>query len=249
MGTIVDTTLDAADFALADTCDTVPGATFESVRIVAHESERTMPYFWAQAEDGDELDDALAQDDSVDQRRRVTDANGWYLYRLEWNPSVQSVLETLLAREATLLEAACRSGRWHLRLLFPDHDSISATNEACEASGVDLAVQRVKRVTDLVGTESHDLSFEQQEALQAAIKTDYYGVPREMTLEGLAERLGVSHQALSERLRRGHRNLVNNTLCDTPGAIVRAENPAIRPLADGSGNDSDRPSSEESGDS
>jgi predicted DNA binding protein len=240
MGTIVDTTVKATDFALADTFEAVPEATFESVRIVAHESERTMPYFWTTAEDGDALDDALAADDTVTGATRVTAANGRYLYRLEWHSTVQSVLRTLLARKATLLEATCRSGRWHLRLLFPDHDSISATNEACETYGVDLTVQRVKRVQDLVGSDSHDLSEQQREALRAAIETEYYGVPREMTLEGLAEKLGVSHQALSERLRRGHRNLVTNTLCDTPGAMVRDENPATRPLADGSG-DGDSP--------
>jgi hypothetical protein len=37
-------------------------------------------------------------------------------------------------------------------------------------------------------------------------------VPREVTLTELADRLDISRNALSARLRRGHRNLLANTL-------------------------------------
>ncbi len=46
----------------------------------------------------------------------------------------------------------------------------------------------------------------------AALEHGYYDVPREASLTDLAERLDVSHQALSERLRRGHGNLVKHAL-------------------------------------
>ena len=40
----------------------------------------------------------------------------------------------------------------------------------------------------------------------------YFDVPREAKLGDIADRLDVSHQALSERLRRGHANLVQETI-------------------------------------
>ncbi|PSP50724.1 hypothetical protein BRC67_09015 [Halobacteriales archaeon QH_3_68_24] len=48
--------------------------------------------------------------------------------------------------------------------------------------------------------------------LETALESGYYRVPREQTIEELATELDVSHQALSERLRRGHRTLVETVL-------------------------------------
>jgi predicted DNA binding protein len=43
-------------------------------------------------------------------------------------------------------------------------------------------------------------------------------VPRETTLANLAAEIEVSHQALSERLRRGHGTLVERSLRPGPTA-------------------------------
>jgi predicted DNA binding protein len=52
----------------------------------------------------------------------------------------------------------------------------------------------------------------QQETLVAALEAGYYELPREVTMGELAERLGVSQQALAKRLRRGYRNLIEDSL-------------------------------------
>ncbi|MFC7142999.1 helix-turn-helix domain-containing protein [Halosimplex aquaticum] len=56
------------------------------------------------------------------------------------------------------------------------------------------------------------LTDEQFTTVKAALDRGYYKVPREATLEELANELDVSHQALSERLRRGHRTLIENVI-------------------------------------
>jgi hypothetical protein len=38
-------------------------------------------------------------------------------------------------------------------------------------------------------------------------------------MEELADRLGISHQALSERLRRGHQGLISKTLSDDSDTV------------------------------
>jgi predicted DNA binding protein len=50
------------------------------------------------------------------------------------------------------------------------------------------------------------------ETVKAAVESGYYGIPRDTTLEDLATDLNVSHQALSERLRRGHRALIESVI-------------------------------------
>ncbi|MFC6763643.1 helix-turn-helix domain-containing protein [Natrinema soli] len=49
---------------------------------------------------------------------------------------------------------------------------------------------------------------EQRAALTTALKRGYYAVPREAKQEEIAAELGISENALSERLRRGTARLV-----------------------------------------
>lgn len=65
--------------------------------------------------------------------------------------------------------------------------------------------------------ESYDesgfgLTPSQQEALAVALEQGYFDVPRTTTLVEIAERLGVSDQAVSERLRRGEKHLLRRAL-------------------------------------
>ena len=52
----------------------------------------------------------------------------------------------------------------------------------------------------------------QYHALLTAVEHGYYDVPQRRTLKELAEEFDISHQALSERLRRGTESLIEDTL-------------------------------------
>lgn len=52
----------------------------------------------------------------------------------------------------------------------------------------------------------------QHDTLVTAIRAGYYDVPRSLLMGELTDELGVSQQALSNRLRRRHRTLVENAL-------------------------------------
>ncbi|WP_394349503.1 helix-turn-helix domain-containing protein [Natronococcus pandeyae] len=51
-------------------------------------------------------------------------------------------------------------------------------------------------------TGRRGLTTPQREALACAVRHGYFEIPRRISLEELAAELGVTHQALSERLRR-----------------------------------------------
>lgn len=56
------------------------------------------------------------------------------------------------------------------------------------------------------------MTEDQQEALEVAYHAGYFAIPREQTQTEITEQLNISRNALSARLRRGHRNLLANTL-------------------------------------
>ena len=58
-----------------------------------------------------------------------------------------------------------------------------------------------------------------QEDLVRAFEAGYFKVPKDTQLTELADAQGVSHQAMSERIRRGVHRLIEQTLIigDSPG--------------------------------
>lgn len=221
MGTIVEASVPAEGFALLDAFETLPDARVESVPLVAHGDDRPLPLVRASTTNPSTLESVLSSDPTVSQVDGLTGGGGIPLLGIEWAGSAARLLSVLVEDGGVLLSASGRGGRWDLRLLFPDDRATSAAYDRCRDHGVDLSVRRVQRLETAPGFGGIGLSERQHEAIAAAFETDYYGVPRGVTLEGLARELGVSHQALSERLRRGHRTLVANTLGDTEVAPQR----------------------------
>lgn len=214
MCTIVNAMVPTAEFALHDTFEEMPLATFETVRTAVHDTNQPMPFLWAAAPEPDALDAALRADATTDTVQVVTRTDGRRLYRIQWRPRTCAFLRTLVESDGSVLEASARDGRWAFKLLFPDHRTVSRAYDRCQEQGIDLRVRQVKNDGDPMEGSGSPLSNEQHEALVTAFRADYYRVPRGVTQVELAERVDLSHQALSERLRRGHRGLISYMLRD-----------------------------------
>jgi predicted DNA binding protein len=105
-------------------------------------------------------------------------------------------------------------------MFFPDDDFVS-TSEICEEYGIDISIERADELRGAPEYGCFGLTERQYETVVSAYEHGYYDVPRKINQEELAEYFGISHQALSERLRRGHRNLIANTLFDAPEPVRR----------------------------
>lgn len=212
MSTIAEVSLPAAEFALSATLDAVPDVKFEIERVVAHESERVMPFVRATGgTDRERLDEALSADPSVESVTELAAFEDEWLYRMEWVADIRVVLHVLLDQNGTVLNADGRDGRWHLRILFPDRESLSATYDFCREEDLSITVERIYEL----GGESRDrygLTELQHETLVAAVDAGYFDIPQQSTLDDLADELDITHQALSERLHRGHKTLIENAL-------------------------------------
>lgn len=219
MATVVDLTLPTARFALSDTFEQVPDATLETIRVAAHGPRGMMTFLWASAGELNTLDDALRADGSTTAVTRLSAGDGRALYRLGWNADVRATIGVFTQAQQALLGAQGHADRWEFRVLFPDDASISSAYENWRSHDIDASIQRINGISRMESCRGVDISPCQHETLISAYEHGYYGVPREINLDGLAAKLDISHQALSERLRRGHQNLVKTALCDSPTAV------------------------------
>ncbi|WP_254546536.1 helix-turn-helix domain-containing protein [Halomarina pelagica] len=211
MSTIAEVRLPSEEFALARTLRSVPDVEFETVRLVAHDADRVLPLLWAQTTDFDDLEEALSVDPSVDNVQLLADLAEERLYRMDWVANIRAVIHALVEQDGTVLSASGRADGWHLRILFPQREALSATYDYCTAEGLTFDVEAVSDLNEGRGSQ-FGLTERQHRALLTAYTHGYYDIPQNSTLEDLADALGISSQAVSQRLHRGYRNLVENAL-------------------------------------
>ena len=214
----------ADEFVLADTLRETSGMRVEIKRVVGGESTVT-PYFWASDGDFGQFEDALHDDEMVREVRTLErddetvggDAENRF-YRVTWEMPVPDLVTAVSAAEATVLDAVSEDGRdWEVTVLFPRASALSEFHDYCLERDFDVEPQRVYEPNNPQERAEYGVTEDQQEALVAAYEAGYFAVPREQTLTEVAETLDISRNALSARLRRGHRNLLANTLVHEEG--------------------------------
>jgi predicted DNA binding protein len=211
MATIVKGSLPADNFALRESLSSLPDVEFEVEQIVETGEEAVMPLLWVRGAKAEAIEEAFANDPSVSDPSLIMEVDEQQLYRMEWVSQVGVVLQMLTNAEATVTDAYGAGETWYLRVLYPTRDSLSSTVEYCESNGVAFEVERIREL-DGEPAGRYGLSEGQYDALTTAATSGYYDIPREKDLQEVAEQLDVSHQALSERLRRGMLALIEDTL-------------------------------------
>lgn len=216
MATHITCHLPTDEFALSQTFSTVSGLSVTCERIAALGDKAVTPLLRFRGGDLEPLETALAADPTVDGFDVLSHGMGEALCYVQWNTRVRLLVRMLTATEALVLSGAATRDRWTFRLLFPTRDALSRLDEFCTKHNLSLDVSCVETWNGN-GPDPLGLTSDQYEALVTAYRHGYFKVPREIVLDDLAAEMGISHQALSERLRRGHDTLVQRVL--HPSAI------------------------------
>ena len=209
--TIAEFHIPTEEFALYETLERLPDLDIEVDRVVAHGATHMMPFVWVSGDGLAEATSVFEADPSVEEVAFLTELDEERFYRMSWTDRTRIIGHMLVEQNATIQRATASDGRWHLRVLFPERDGLAATNDYAEANGFNVDLTRVYDV-DAIRRVRYDLTGAQHEALTAAFEHGYFEIPRNIDQTELADLLDVSHQALSERLRRGSHDLIKNTL-------------------------------------
>jgi len=167
---------------------------------------------WAGDVDRDTVDAALTEDGTIDRTVYLgPEADGhWYAVETV-DAAVRAIERALLDADGMLVRADLVGGEWIVQSRFSDRSALLTFREALLENGFDIEVQQMSESDDEVATQ-FGVTDPQREVLLLALECGYYTVPRDASLSDLAGRLDISSQAASERLRRGTRTLVANTL-------------------------------------
>lgn len=214
MALIVEFAVPVSKFALSETLAAVPDATLEIGRIIAEPPEGIIAYVWAYTADFDALEAAFENDPTVTSLTLLSEATDERSYRMTWNEPIDLLVHIMIEQEGTIIHGANSDDTWALRVSFPERGALVQAQELkdlAQRNGFSLDIRKIYQ-TDEYRRVTPQITTRQQEVLVAAFKAGYFKVPKETTLKELAEAQGVSHQAMSEQIRRGVHQLIEQTL-------------------------------------
>ncbi|MFB6180021.1 MAG: helix-turn-helix domain-containing protein, partial [Halorientalis sp.] len=163
--------------------------------------------------DMDALADLLAAEPTVLEYELPADDDGLVYARYESTPLFDGLV-SVITEHAIVLQWPVEFVTDHesrgVRLTFMGSETALGGALDAVPSGIDVSLVRTGEYTGATGDPLEVLSDEQRALLETAIEAGYYEVPRGTTQADLADRVGVSHATISDRLRRIETTLVTS---------------------------------------
>lgn len=211
MSVIAELSVAGEDFGLGRVLEVVSGITIELESMVPM-GESAIPFLWVHNSHRDDFTTNLADQELVANLEEIDALDGKTLYALEWNGKTDKLFQGIQRQGAQVLSATGTPKKWEFELRFPTHEALSEFQRYCQHHGITLDVSRIYNPTRPDSGPWFGLTPIQRETLLLAIERGYYDIPRRCTTLELAEELGVSDQAVTERLRRAIVTLASNTV-------------------------------------
>lgn len=191
-----------------------PGTRVEVDHITATDTVSLRTFFWARGGDLDAFETGLAEDASVKDSKRVTETADSRYYRFVYPDDAPDIdaYRAVVELDGQVLDARSEGNGWSIRIRFPDRDAVNEWRDRCKAVGTTVDIDAIYDQERQPPENVYGLTSSQREALLTAAESGYFSIPRETSLAGVGEELGVSSQSASERLRRGMVTLIENTL-------------------------------------
>ncbi len=208
MGHIAEFRVRSPEFALASALAAVPEIQLRLSREGVTDPARPSLLVWAKGDDIEQFESAIQDDDTVTdtERHLKLEKRALYQMRVEEDADVVSYPGWVEAGGEQLASYYV-DGWWHNRMRLPEQEALSDIREWCASVGVEFELDGV--YTDRREAVA-DLTDRQQESLEVAYEMGYFEIPRNASMSDLGERLDISEQAVSERLRRASETLVGH---------------------------------------
>jgi hypothetical protein len=175
---------------------------------------------WAWGDDFRTFERSMDTDSTIREYNCLTEFQDRRLYRITPSEEGEEVFTYSVMTEqdiVSLHEIGDYEG-FTIRARFPGRDALRAYRDFCREKDLTFQLQNLYPEEQYVAEgEIHDLyglTTPQREVLQTSLERGYFAIPRQTTLDEIADELDVSVQAVSTRLRRALQTLLQNTIAN-----------------------------------
>lgn len=211
MAVIADCTVDGVSDTDWASLRVPPGLTVTLERIVPTK-ERIVPFVWIEGGGREAFVERMRGHPAIADVEVVNEFDDSGLYRIEWEGERPTLLEAVIESEVTLLDAVGTREGWSFQIRADERGGIRSLNDYCTEHDIPLEILRIYNPEEMRAVDRYGLTAEQTETLRAAYAAGYFDEPRTATLEEVAEEFEVTPRAVSRRLRRGLKNLLEHTV-------------------------------------
>jgi predicted DNA binding protein len=155
--------------------------------------------------------DAASREPAVDELKLLEDGELRRLYWLRAVPGTidQRAYEAAVDSGGFYLQSRHVEGGWCTTMNYPDQACFREFQRRISAEGMEIEPTVIRVGQYLLSGGAFELTEKQEAVLSVAVEEGYFDVPRGTTLSQVADRIGISEQAASERLRRAMDSLAS----------------------------------------
>lgn len=191
------------------TLEDMPETTIELERIVPTE-ESVFPFFWLFGEDPHSFLTQIESEPNIDDIYILAEIDQAALFRAVWTPH-SDIIQGIRTLRATIMEAVGTSDEWYFQVRAEDRERLLDFQRIFHSRDIPVQLERIYNLSELLES-ARPLTEEQRETLVVAYRSGYFDQPRQITQMELGEHFDISSQAVADRLKRGMRNLIRNSL-------------------------------------
>ncbi|ELY92310.1 bacterio-opsin activator HTH domain-containing protein [Natrialba hulunbeirensis JCM 10989] len=192
--------------------EAVPEMEVRNTALYPDSGDRGKILIWAWGDDFDAFDDALGDHDLVREYDCLAQTGDRRLYAIVHIADLKDGLPypLLFENNGVVLDATATRDGFDMRVRFPSRESLRRYRAGCKERGIPFRLQTLSEADGAMGDGASGVTDTQREALVCALELGYFDIPRQVTMDEVADELAISTQAVSTRLRRGQQNLVRS---------------------------------------
>lgn len=196
--------------------EAVPNMQLRQEYIYLDCSDRLHWVCWARGDDFRGFQEALEDDSAIDRWSLLTDRGDSRLYELVIGVDpIDLVYPDMVDQGVHMLDRERSHGQVWTQLRCPSRASYRSIRERWEDVYGHCRTHRIVDEAEHDGSEDV-LTPKQREVLTLALEEGYFDLPRQSELGDLTDGLDISESAVSQRIRRGLRELVRRECGDGP---------------------------------
>lgn len=211
MSVIMEFTVESEGFSLGQALSGPPEMHVELERIVPT-GNTVLPFLWVTGDEFEAFEERVRSHPLIEEFVALERVEASTLYRVQWRGDHNDLVGGITEAEGTILEAE-GDEEWTFHLRFGTHDNLSTFYNYCTDHDIPITIRRTYTLSERTqSVRRYDLSQQQREALLLGLRKGYFDTPSEVSLSELAAELDISQQAVSNRIRRGTKKVLDEAL-------------------------------------
>lgn len=208
MSYVAEFTVPPESFPFGETLVRMPHIEIELDQIIPA-GESVLPFFWVRGCEPEEFMAVAETETDVIRTHKLERVEHTALYRAEWQPGTE-IIDRLRQLSMTIVEVIGTAESWRFEVRVEDRSELRLFQDIFQADEGEIELVRIHDLRTTIQNEDDPVTEDQRKALISAYENGYFDSPREATLADLSTDFDISSRALSERVRRGTKNLIHS---------------------------------------